>query len=313
MKKALLLTTGVLLALAVQPVWAEDRLVEGFEVAAACAGDITKICAGVTPGEGRIKDCVLEKKAELSASCSAALGKALTTTLPDEAVNLKLTHFTDLRANQYTELFLIGGNPITGDISANVFNTIGLNGYTEANKNSSPTAEVAAIDVNAMKKKFDVLAFHVNGPKLWMLDWIDVPVGVERDFDRVKARFVARVDLKGIDLKDPSAGGYRKTSVERKTKFGYLKGRPAFLIDDAEGNTWIMKGMNLGLKPTESYETAKELGSRLKKLPPGWKFRVAVLPEDLVLIPTTGIAEIMPDELFNVYDRTGPGYSNFKP
>jgi hypothetical protein len=221
-------------------------------------------------------------------------------------------HFDDLRATQYTEIFLIGGNPITGVLHASVYNTLGLNGYTKTNKNSSPTPLVAAIDTDAVKK-FDVVGVHINGPKLWMLDWIDVPVGKDRQFGSLHARWVADVNLKGIDLKDPSAGGYRITTVERKTKFGYLKGRPGFFIDDAEGNTWIMKGMNLGLNPTQSYETAKDLGSRLKKLPPGWKFRVAVLPEDLVLIPATGTAQIMPDELFNVYDRTGPGYSNYKP
>jgi hypothetical protein len=31
------------------------------------------------------------------------------------------------------------------------------------------------------------------------------------------------------------------------------------------------------------------------------------------MIPETGIATIMPDEFFNVYDKTGPGYSNYKP
>jgi hypothetical protein len=73
-----------------------------------------------------------------------------------------------------------------------------------------------------------------------------------------------------------------------------------------------MKGMNLGIPSVQSYLDADKLGSRLK-LPPGYKFRTAVLPDDLVLLPATGIAMIMPDDLNNVYDRTGPGYSNYKP
>jgi hypothetical protein len=32
-----------------------------------------------------------------------------------------------------------------------------------------------------------------------------------------------------------------------------------------------------------------------------------------ILVPENGIATIMPDEFFNVYDKTGPGYSNYKP
>lgn len=313
MMKKLGLISGITLVILAQPVMAQKTALKGLEVLGACAPDVLKLCDGVRPGDGRIKACVLEKKAQLSASCLDALAQEFTTPVPNDSASVKLMHFENVRANQYTEIFVIGGNPISGDLHAGVYNTIGLNGYTKTNKDSSPTPLVAAINTEAAAKQLDVLNVHINGPKLWMLDWIDVPVGKEREFGNLHARWVADVDLKGIDLKDPSAGGYRKTTVERKTKFGYLKGRPAFLIDDAEGNTWIMKGMNLGLKPTQSYETAKDLGSRLTKLPPGWKFRVAVLPEDLVLIPATGTAQIMPDELFNVYDITGPGYSNYKP
>jgi hypothetical protein len=312
MKKALILTTGVLLALAARPVLAEDRLIEGFEAAGACAGDILKICAGVLPGEGRIKDCVLEKKADLSANCAAALGKALTVALPDDAVNLEMKHYTHMRAVQYTEFFLIGGNPITGDLRANVYNTIGLNGYTPANKNTSPTPEVAAVDVNAVKKEFGVLAVHINGPKLWMPDEIEVPTGKQRVFGKLKARWVGNLSLKGINLTKPGADAYHITTIERKTKIVYKKGQTEFLIDDPEGNTWVMKGMDLGLHPVQSYADAANLGSKLK-LPPGYKFRTAVLPEDLITLPTSGVAAIMPDDLNNVYDKTGPGYSNYKP
>ena len=60
-------------------------------------------------------------------------------------------------------------------------------------------------------------------------------------------------------------------------------------------------------------EFAANAPSRFKKLPPGWKVRAKVLDQDLVLVPETGIATIMPGEFFNVYDETGPGYSNDKP
>jgi hypothetical protein len=59
-------------------------------------------------------------------------------------------------------------------------------------------------------------------------------------------------------------------------------------------------------------EASTTLGKRLS-LPSGWKFRDKVLDQDLVLIPETGTARIMPDDLFNVYDITGRGYSNYKP
>jgi hypothetical protein len=43
------------------------------------------------------------------------------------------------------------------------------------------------------------------------------------------------------------------------------------------------------------------------KLPPGWKARVVTLQEDNHEVPAGGVASIVADEFFNVYDKTGPG------
>lgn len=87
-----------------------------------------------------------------------------------------------------------------------------------------------------------------------------------------------------------------------------------YLIDDADGNTWIMKGYELGIKATHTFEQlSADPASYFKKLPMGWKFRTKLLEQDLKLVPETGIATIMPDEMFNVYDKTGPGYSSYRP
>ena len=88
----------------------------------------------------------------------------------------------------------------------------------------------------------------------------------------------------------------------------------SLLLDDDEGNTWIMKGFQLGLEPQHSYEHFMAAGeSSLKKLPPGWKVRVRTLDGDLIEVPESGVATIMADEFLNVYDKTGPGMSNYKP
>ena len=108
--------------------------------------------------------------------------------------------------------------------------------------------------------------------------------------------------------------GYQSTTISRKSKIGYNKGTMVFLIDDDKGTTWIMKGFELGLKPRWTYEEfAQDPASKFQKLPPGWKYRTKVLDQDLILVPETGVATIMPDEFFNVYDKTGPGCSNYKP
>jgi hypothetical protein len=86
------------------------------------------------------------------------------------------------------------------------------------------------------------------------------------------------------------------------------------VLDAPDGSVWIMKGFELGLNPKISYEAFMAAGpANFKKLPPGWKARVVTLEQDNLEIPENGIAHIMSDEFFNVYDKTGPGMSNYKP
>jgi hypothetical protein len=107
---------------------------------------------------------------------------------------------------------------------------------------------------------------------------------------------------------------YKSMSIARKSGLGWNRGTTVLLLDDAEGNTWIMKGLQQGIQPPHTYEQFVSAGaSNFKQLPPGWKFRIKKLKKDLIEVPVTGVAAIMPDEFFNVYDKTGPGMSNYKP
>jgi len=75
-----------------------------------------------------------------------------------------------------------------------------------------------------------------------------------------------------------------------------------------------MKGFQLGLKPPYTYdEFVATAASKFKTLPKGWKVRVKTLERDLNEKPEGGVATIMSDEFFNVYDKTGPGMSDYKP
>ena len=89
-------------------------------------------------------------------------------------------------------------------------------------------------------------------------------------------------------------------------------GSAAFLLDDREGNTWCMKSASLIVDPNQTYESLKDLGSRLQPAE-GWSFRTVVLDQGLVLTPDDGDALITQDELGNTYDRVGGPYSNYQP
>jgi hypothetical protein len=85
-------------------------------------------------------------------------------------------------------------------------------------------------------------------------------------------------------------------------------------MDDAEGNTWILKGFQVGLQPQHTFEDFVAAGLRLyTNLPEGWKVRTMALEEELVETPKNGKATIMADEFFNVWDMTGEGMTNYKP
>ena len=53
----------------------------------------------------------------------------------------------------------------------------------------------AKVDPEVLKKQYDVLGVFRNGPRFWMYDWIELPVGAQRDFNGV-ARIV-QDDLQG--------------------------------------------------------------------------------------------------------------------
>jgi hypothetical protein len=170
---------------------------------------------------------------------------------------------------------------------------------------------VEGLDLDKIKNEYGALGAVLNGPKIWLPAWGDADVGVEREFNGIRAAWVAELNMgSGADVTSP----YKPGTIARKSQLGWNKGTVAVLIDDAAGNTWIMKGFQLGLKPKFTYEGfVGAAASNFKELPSGWKVRTVTLDRDLIEVPENGVATIMADEFFNVYDKTGPGMSNFKP
>lgn len=215
---------------------------------------------------------------------------------------------------RFIEIFLAYREAKTDKMVAACYNTAFTTSGIPASKDTAPNELVAGIDFAKMKSEYGILGASLNGPKLWLPDWTEIDSGVVREFNGIKAAWVATLDM------GDNAGGvsettpYKPMSIARKSGLGYNKGTTVMLLDDAEGNTWILKGFQLGLKPTYTYEEFVAAGqSQFKQLPPGWKFRVKTLEKDLIEIPEGGVATIMADEFFNVYDKTGPGMSNYKP
>jgi len=240
---------------------------------------------------------------------SAAAPKVLA-----DGAGAKPGRLDNMHKTRFIEIFLAHRDAKTGKLVAECYNTMLTPKGITASKDTAPQALVEGLDFARMKTDYGVIGASLNGPKLWLPDWTEIDMGVERDFGGIKATWVAQLDM------GDNAGGvaestpYKPMSIARKSGMGWNKGTTVLLLDDAEGNTWILKGFQLGLKPQHTYEQFVAAGAgNFKKLPPGWKFRIKTLDKDYIEVPVTGVATIMPDEFFNIWDKSGPGMSNYKP
>ncbi len=292
-----------------QSTW--EKLEHGATIVSACAGDIVQHCTGVLPGGGRIGDCMAAHLADLSGDCIKALAEPKPAVLSD-GVNAKTNRISNSHLMRFIEMYLAGLDPNTGDIIAECYGSYAIP-KIPANKDSSPQALVAALDMKKLKAQYGVLGASLNGPKLWIADWFDVEVGTVRQFGGMQLPWTAQLNLgKKIDVGDVTP--YAPVTIARKSAVNWNKGTKVMVLDDATGNTWIMKGFQLGLKPQHTYVAFMAAGAaNFKKLPPGWKARVVTLQQDNLEVPEGGVATILADEVFNVYDKTGPGMSNSKP
>jgi len=232
----------------------------------------------------------------------------------NDGANAKPMRVENLHLTRFIEIFLATPDPKTGKLVASCYNTMFTPDSIPASKNTASQELVEGLDFEKMKEEYGLKGASLNGPKLWTPDYTDIERGEVREFNGIKAAWVAQLNM------GDNAGGvsettpYKNVTIDRKSELGWKKGTTVVLLDDAEGNTYILKGFQLGLKPQFTYEQFVAAGqSNFKNLPEGWKFRVKTLDKDLIETPENGVATIMADEFFNVYDKTGPGMSNYKP
>lgn len=287
-----------------------ERLERGVDIVKECAGDVRQYCGDVKPGHGRIKACMAGHLADLSPACIGALANPVPAVLSDgeKTVSKRI----NMRQMRYIEMFLAAIDPKTGNILAECYGTY-ADPKIPANMDSAPQALVEKLDMDEIAKKYGVLGASLNGPKLSIADWWEIDVGPVRQFGDMPIHWTAQLNL-GKQLDVNKVTPYEAKTIARKSAVNWNKGSKVMVLDDPDGNVWIMKGYQIGLKPRQSYEDFMAEGpSVFKKLPPGWKARIVTLEQDNLERPENGVATILSDEFFNVYDKTGPGMSNYKP
>src|SRR6185295_14754408 len=106
----------------------------------------------------------------------------------------------------------------------------------------------------SLKKQYDVLGVFKNGPRGWANEWIELPVGAERNFDGLKARWMGEVQLpKDVDLKKKGSSAYKPTTVARKSQMGFVKGQPVFMLVNLDGMPWVTQAYSNIVDPNLTY------------------------------------------------------------
>ncbi len=253
-------------------------------------------------------------KSEKSANLNESKETKAAVNVLNDGAKAKSLRVENLHLTRFIEIFLATPDPKTGKMVAPCYNTMFTPVGIPASKDTAPQELVEGLDFEKMKQEYGIKGASLNGPKLWTPDYTDIEMGEVRDFNGIKAAWVAQLNM------GDNAGGvsqtkpYKSVTIARKSELGWKKGTSVVLLDDTDGNTYILKGFQLGLKPQFTYDQFVAAGqSNYKKLPVGWKLRVKTLDKDLIETPENGIASIMADEFFNVFDKTGPGMSNYKP
>jgi hypothetical protein len=232
--------------------------------------------------------------------------------IPPDNAQLTELQFESLMGTRYTEILLVFGNGLTKQFTAGVYNTVGLNDANpKGGGDSSPAAILEQVDLGKVKTGHGALSVIKNGARLWTVDHIGVKAGKERDFQGLKAHWVMWFPIPDA-IREGKDLSYAVMDAKRDTSMGIKKGSRTYILDDPQGNSWVMKSASLIKDPNQKFEDLKNLGSRLK-LPTGWKFRSPVLEQDLVFMTDNGNTMITQDELGNTYDRVGGPYSNYRP
>lgn len=238
---------------------------------------------------------------------------------PDEPVVLRDSagavhgRVENMHGVRYIEIFLAGREASTGDLVAACYNTMYGDWGIPESKDTAPQDLVAGIDFDKLKADYNLLGASLNGPKIWTPDWSEAMIGKVRDFNGIKAPWVAQLNMKAAGPVAETTP-YEPMTIARDSSLGWPAGTKVMLLDDAAGNTWIMKGFQLGLTPRFEYEDFLENGAGyFEKLPAGWRFRVVTLEKELIENAPTGVSTIMSDEFFNVYDKTGSDQMNYQP
>jgi len=145
----------------------------------------------------------------------------------------------------------------------------------------------------SLTKEFGAESVYKNGPQWWSMDEVGVMASKPVEVAGVNMVFGAHFPPGTLKISKYTAFSLAKfQNLVRKA------GKPVYQLVDTGGHIYVLQGHKV---PTDKLAT---LGERFKKLPEGWKYRVKVLDNDLVmkLTPRQPIPTVQ-DEFDQIYIR----------
>src|SRR5215469_123143 len=210
----------------------------------------------------------------------------------------------NLRGYAQGEIFLL--KRADEHLDAMVYNTTGFGPV--------PADKFEAIDVARLAAETGSDVAWKNPRRFWMMDAAMVSlVGEPRELQGLMFNLMARMQMPaGFDPRqDQSAMAYRPMQIRRVSKYEFLSGRPVFLLRSPQRITWVMQTFTDHIDHDLRESDLPGLAARLA-LPDGWQYKAATLSQDLT-ITTDGVANIVPDNLANMYQGCIDGVNNFDP
>jgi hypothetical protein len=138
-----------------------------------------------------------EKPTDPGASATSDSPKPPNATMSvlNDGVGAKAGRVDNMHKTRFIEIFFAHRDAKTGKLVAECYNTMFTSQGIPASKDTAPQALVEGLDFAKLKTDYGVLGASLNGPKLWTSDWTEIDIGVEREFNGIKAAWVAQLSM----------------------------------------------------------------------------------------------------------------------
>ena len=186
--------------------------------------------------------------------------------------------------------------------------------YNTTGRGPCPDEAFAAIDVDRLRVEHGCDLVWKNPRRFWLMDALTIDIdGESATFDGVEFNLFAKMRMpSGFDpARDQSALAYQRTQIQRTNVYEFDAGRQVHLLRSPDGITWVMQTYTDARAHDLTASGLTSLGGRLA-LPEGWSYRSVTLDRDFT-ITTVGVANIVPDDLANMYQGLIDGVGSFDP